>query len=89
MNAISNIRMLVGIPENCASCHDDPHVGQFADEIRAEGCESCHTETREDFRLPHFAHGDRTGFPLSGAHARTDCNSCHIRTLPSLRSGRG
>ncbi|MEM7163936.1 MAG: cytochrome c3 family protein [Planctomycetota bacterium] len=87
INSISNIRMLVGIPENCASCHDDPHAGQFQEEIHSDGCESCHTETLDSFHLPHFAHSERTNFKLQGAHARAACDSCHIRALPPTRTG--
>ena len=58
-------------PDQCIDCHgsEDVHNGNLGTE-----CASCHgsnvwTETR-------FAHFD-TGFPLTGAHATTDCRGCH------------
>ncbi len=56
---------------DCASCHADLHRGQMG-----KNCEKCHTvsgwltavqQTRQ--------HADR--FPLLGAHATTQCDSCH------------
>ncbi|MFO0598820.1 MAG: cytochrome c3 family protein [Myxococcaceae bacterium] len=38
-------------------------------------CASCHaTNSWTDVRFNH----DRTGFPLTGKHARTSCKSCHV-----------
>ncbi|HEX4997608.1 MAG TPA: hypothetical protein VFY29_05255 [Terriglobia bacterium] len=55
----------------CSSCHADIHRRQFG-----ASCESCHTV--EGWRIPINAvrqHANR--FPLVGAHASTDCESCH------------
>lgn len=63
---------LGGLDADCASCHDEPHGGQFVG--RAGGCASCHTTTA--WSLLDFNH-DATDFPLSGAHARAACDRCH------------
>lgn len=59
---------------NCASCHIDPHWGVF-DAVRG-GCASCHTEDSFAAAADDFEHA-RSGFELTGAHARAECASCH------------
>ena len=54
---------------NCASCHQDPHLGQFA----PKQCEQCHTP--EGVRVNH----DATQFPLQGKHKIVPCAKCHVR----------
>lgn len=60
------------LPTDCGTCHvnDDPHQGQLGTE-----CESCHVPTTWTGQL-WFDH-DITSFPLIGAHADSDCESCH------------
>jgi predicted CXXCH cytochrome family protein len=66
----------------CASCHQDPHNGQFAEKMRQSGkdgkpmgCQACHsTKTWKD--LTAFDH-DKTAFPLSGSHKAVGCIDCH------------
>ena len=57
----------------CADCHTDIHRGELGKE-----CESCHNavswENRQEIFLQHL----NTRFPLKGAHALTDCESCHF-----------
>ncbi|MCA8948740.1 MAG: hypothetical protein KDE27_04515 [Planctomycetes bacterium] len=73
----------------CVTCHPDPHRGQFdrADLPAAidgrTGCARCH-DTASFRALPHgFAHGDFTGFELTGAHAEMRCVDCHaLRDQP-------
>lgn len=65
-------------PDDCRSCHGDPHGGQFdRSPLADQGCVSCHART-------HFApHGfdlaahAKTALPLDGAHAEQDCEACH------------
>ena len=59
-------------PEQCASCHapDDVHRG-----TRAGGCGQCHSTA--SWTTAKFNHAKETGFALLGAHAQTDCTSCH------------
>ncbi len=65
------------LPTKCIECHrkDDQekgHKGQLGDK-----CESCHTE--REWKVKEFDH-NRSRFPLSGAHARTECKKCHKTT---------
>lgn len=61
-----------GLETTCASCHADPHRGQFADRT----CETCHTVQGFARAAGAFDHG-QTRFPLTGAHRGLDCASCH------------
>jgi len=67
---------------NCASCHNDPHKGQFQERmqrVRADGskagCEACHS-TKSWRELSGFDHS-QTKFTLLGAHRATACIDCH------------
>lgn len=68
----------LGTPETCYGCHqadyedtDDPdHVA----EQYPTDCTECHSTS--DWDSANFNH-DNTAFPLSGAHATTDCALCH------------
>jgi hypothetical protein len=67
---------------SCATCHNDPHKGQFKDRMtqtRADGkpagCEACHT-TKSWRGVTGFDHS-KTSFPLLGAHRATACMDCH------------
>jgi Zn finger protein HypA/HybF involved in hydrogenase expression len=56
----------------CASCHADPHAGQFVD-VR---CEQCHQTSA--WKQVSFAHRPPfTSFELQGKHASARCESCH------------
>jgi hypothetical protein len=60
-----------GTPRDCFSCHadDDHHGGRFGEE-----CGLCHRPTSwSDWTFDHA----RSNFPLTGAHARVACESCH------------
>lgn len=57
----------------CASCHTDPHAGQFA-RGGSTDCAACHRETT--FRIERFDHG-KTRFPLDATHAEVACAKCH------------
>lgn len=76
--------------DDCASCHADPHAGQFADAPGgATNCLACHD--RHAF-VPHaydLADHARSRFPLEGAHARAACDSCHERVDEGPRAFRG
>ncbi len=57
---------------DCASCHADLHRAQMGNR-----CEQCHSVRgwTPATRLNAREHSNR--FPLLGAHARTECESCH------------
>lgn len=61
-----------GTATACASCHaaKDPHKGQLG-----KVCQTCHQVAGWKTIKP-FDHG-RTGFALTGAHARAACLTCH------------
>jgi hypothetical protein len=64
-------RTFLGLSSTCASCHADPHRGQFA----PRGCADCHGQER--WSPPAgFDHG-RTAFPLTGGHQGVACARCH------------
>jgi len=67
---IDGTRRFVGTPQDCASCHEDPHKGQFR-----EACSACHDESA--FTPTRYALERHTSFPLDGAHGAVACNSCH------------
>jgi hypothetical protein len=72
---------------NCATCHRDPHGGQFAGRLVPGGgpaaaaesgvaaaCTPCHdTEAWKPTRFEH----DSTRYPLRGAHLSLACARCH------------
>jgi hypothetical protein len=59
----------LGLDQNCASCHDDPHEGRMA-----IACASCHSQDAWDaWEAPDH---DRY-LPLQGAHGRLECAACH------------
>ncbi len=71
-----------GTPSACAECHADAHHGAFDAQLRAADmpgdCAHCHAPTRfAEYDAEAFEHGPWTGFELDGAHARTECTTCH------------
>lgn len=64
---------------DCASCHKDPHLGQFADRVLAGtdriDCASCHVTV--DWLAEKFDHETDSRFPLRGGHAHVACDRCH------------
>ena len=57
----------------CNDCHEDPHRGQFSDNKGT--CSGCHTST--GWKNLIFDHNVRSSFPLTGAHMKAQCASCH------------
>lgn len=68
----------------CADCHDNPHGEQFASEMAAGGCESCHSPLA--WNAPNI---DHSGWPLTGAHAQAACGRCHEPSEADRRAGGG
>jgi hypothetical protein len=64
-------RTFLGLGTACASCHTDPHRGQFA----PRGCATCHGQ--EQWAPATAFDHDRAGFALSGAHRTVACAGCH------------
>lgn len=67
-----------GTPKDCFSCHQKDYQGTTNPNHVASNfptsCQTCHSTGA--WRPASFNH-NATGFPLTGAHARVDCASCH------------
>ena len=63
----------------CVSCHQDPHLGELGTD-----CARCHTPRSFIDRAGMVRMHQSTRFPLTGAHAGIDCESCH----PPVGQGR-
>lgn len=61
-----------GVAQDCHGCHqrDDRHKGSLG-----KDCEACHSPN--GWNLWVFDHAAKTGFALTGAHARATCAGCH------------
>ena len=93
-------RQFRGTPASCAECHDDAHrdyfsaradVGLPGDPLDCASCHDAHSFQRRATDRPPSAewpHGDWTGFALTDAHARAECESCHPRTAEPNAAGR-
>ncbi len=88
-------RTFRGTPAPCQECHVDAHRAYFdrfaADLAKAEPgtCAACHgTTSFREVPAGGFDHKQWTGFPLSGAHAQSECESCHRREAAPDPSGR-
>jgi NMD protein affecting ribosome stability and mRNA decay len=63
--------VFTNVGQKCSDCHADIHRGQFG-----ANCESCHTV--KGWKVSVTAIRDHQNrFPLIGAHAAVDCESCH------------
>ena len=68
----------------CADCHENPHGDQFAREMAAGGCASCHSPVA--WNAPKI---DHSIWPLTGAHELAPCAACHDATAEDRKAGRG
>lgn len=84
-----------GDTNQCATCHADPHQGDFDQphfplQIQGrQGCQRCHDD--RSFKASAggaFDHGYWTSFELLGAHARAACGSCHTPLQSPKADGR-
>ncbi len=64
----TKVRLKAG---TCATCHQDPHRGEFK-----QDCASCHNE--RSFRGVPFDHAVKTRFALTGKHGTAKCGACHV-----------
>ena len=64
--------------DDCASCHQDPHGGQFAASPGgATNCLACHDRHAFEPHAFDLVDHAQAGFVLDGAHASTGCEACH------------
>jgi hypothetical protein len=70
-------------PDHCNDCHksDDVHRGNLG-----KDCARCHSTNA--WNVWQFDHKKESGFELSGAHSRLQCNSCHTRPAGVAKLGR-
>ena len=61
-----------GLDRNCASCHKDPHQGQYNG-----ACATCHTPSAWRGKGLSFDHNRDAKFQLTGSHAKVECAKCH------------
>lgn len=77
-------RRYMGLKQDCASCHEDPHQGRMA-----QACSDCHVQSSFD-ELHSIGHDTR--LPLIGGHGALDCRECHAvehsHSLEKLGRGR-
>jgi hypothetical protein len=68
------------IGTHCSDCHQDIHKGIISEKYYpGADCEKCHQVSR--WSAVSFDH-NATAFPLSGAHDKKSCRSCHFRKSP-------
>ena len=63
----------------CISCHRDPHLGQFSEQIAGSDCKVCHDETGFEKTSYGVAQHKETAYPLAGKHATVECSACHVK----------
>jgi hypothetical protein len=65
-----------GAPSTCVGCHSgkDVHKGR-----NGAQCEGCHSAT--EWAETSFDHAGKTGFALTGSHARLECAACHVTNV--------
>jgi hypothetical protein len=72
-----------GVSLSCASCHTDDYNAAREPDHRAAGfplsCETCHRPSDVAFDQGRFDHN--ATFALVGAHATTDCATCHTQGI--------
>lgn len=71
----------LGLSTGCASCHKDPHEGRFG-----ATCTQCHSTVdwkAAKIEKETFDHS-KTRYPLTGAHIKTSCQSCHTAGADGL-----
>ncbi len=70
--------------QQCVDCHKNPHGNQFDKEMKKGGCATCHTVA--GWNRPNI---DHSIWPLTGAHAKAECDSCHTPSAQDRKSGTG
>ena len=64
-------------PSRCSECHEDPHGGQFRQNLKGSDCSGCHVTAR--WKPSQFDHQTDTTFPLTGVHREVRCAQCHVK----------
>jgi hypothetical protein len=73
--------VFTNVGKQCAACHADIHKGQLG-----AACEQCHSVKGWNVQIHQIKqHNNR--FPLLGAHAALECDSCHKSAAVSQFAG--
>ncbi|MEW5981936.1 MAG: hypothetical protein AB1806_06150, partial [Acidobacteriota bacterium] len=72
---------LKGLSTACATCHQDPHLGQLGP--RCDGCHSTLT-----FKVDRYVHANPGSF-FGAAHAEEECAACHKVREADYAGGHG
>ncbi len=73
-----SVRFPGRMQDACASCHQDPHQGQFlATNATTTNCLDCHQRLAFKPSLFDASRHRQTAFALDGAHLEADCTECH------------
>lgn len=89
-----SVRVFRGTSAECDACHADAHEGffePFSEPLAAVEhgeCARCHDAESFAGAAADFAHADFTGFAVLGAHAQSECTSCHVPAAEPDASGR-
>ena len=74
---------------SCVDCHehgkskmDSEHDDTSGYTYRSISCYSCHPQGNKSGRFDH----NTTSFPLTGAHTKVDCTSCHTSSVGGTSS---
>jgi hypothetical protein len=73
------IGQLRGVPTQCAGCHAEAGMVAHGD---FGACERCHSP--QGFSPSSFDHAT-VGFPLTGRHSETPCQTCHAQKVQGYR----
>lgn len=68
------IQQFIDLGQQCVSCHEDIHQGQFQNE-KENNCARCHV-IEKNWPITNFDH-QKTLFPLDGKHQEIGCARCH------------
>jgi hypothetical protein len=61
----------------CRDCHEDYHLGEFADRPAGGACEECHTVNSYKLTTYTVELHQQTKYPLAGSHLAVSCDLCH------------
>lgn len=67
----------------CLSCHNDHHKNNVSKKFQNGRCDTCHSQI--SWPIANFNH-NITGWPLNGAHAKTQCIDCHKQPSGRLQT---
>jgi hypothetical protein len=72
-----------GITHECRPCHEDVHLGQFA-----QKCQACHSTA--SFKLPRYTHANGPWLDVfRGRHKAASCADCHKPVKRDFPGGPG